>query len=73
MAPFENLPGDMIVVIGFFSKREYAYLAKAGYKAAQRMKTPKRHESRPAQVHISREFSPISDRDRRSNYPTSKC
>ena len=35
MVPYENDPGSSVVVIGLFSKREYAYLTEKGYKAAR--------------------------------------
>jgi len=33
--PFDNEPGSAILFLGFYSKREYAYLTEAGYRRAQ--------------------------------------
>jgi hypothetical protein len=35
MEVYDNPPGSSVVVIGLYSKREYAYLTKKGYKAAR--------------------------------------
>ncbi|HHV7383818.1 hypothetical protein NJB25_07210 [Escherichia fergusonii] len=32
---YDNKPGSSVVVIGFYSKREYTHLTEAGYKAAR--------------------------------------
>src|SRR5437773_6605779 len=36
MAPFENKPDSIFMVMGVFSKRKFVYLTEKGYKAAQR-------------------------------------
>jgi len=35
MVPYENKPGQALVILSFYSKREYAYLTEDGYRAAQ--------------------------------------
>ena len=47
----ENPPDSSIVVIGFYSKREYVYLTEKGYRTA-RKPAPKRVSPTPS-VHIS--------------------
>src|SRR5262245_34222732 len=32
MAMYDNPPGSGVIVLGFYSKREYAYLTEAGYR-----------------------------------------
>lgn len=43
MEPYENSPGSHVIVVAFFSKREFVYLTEKGYRAAQ--KTPVRSAS----------------------------
>lgn len=51
--PFDNEPGSGILFLGFYSKREYAYLTEAGYRQAQKNAAP-REKSVPQQhVQIS--------------------
>lgn len=35
MKMYDNEPGSSVVIIGFYSKREYTHLTEAGYKAAR--------------------------------------
>jgi hypothetical protein len=50
MFPYENPPGSNVLVIAFFSKRDYAYLTERGYREA--LKAPPKRASGP-NVHIS--------------------
>jgi hypothetical protein len=52
LAPFDNRPGSGVVVLGFFSKREYVCLTEFGYRAAAQM-VSKKPRSNPSHVHIS--------------------
>ena len=53
MVPFDNDPNSSVVVIGLFSKYEYAYLTEKGYKAAQKIQDKKGQRSATPNVHIS--------------------
>ncbi|WP_227720276.1 hypothetical protein [Yersinia proxima] len=51
--PFENTPGKMMI-IGSYSKREYAYLTETGYKEARKAPNrPQRVQRVVNHVHIS--------------------
>jgi hypothetical protein len=53
MVPFQNKSGSRMLVVAFFSKREYAYLTESGYRAASQQPRPtSRSASRPV-VNIS--------------------
>ncbi len=53
MVPFDNKRGSAVIILAFFSKREYVYLTEAGYRAASQIAKQKpRHAPRP-HVHIS--------------------
>jgi len=52
MVPFPNRPGIGVFVLSLFSKREYAYLTEAGYRAADQMERQFPRSS-PVRVHIS--------------------
>lgn len=43
---YNNPPGATVVFIGSFSKREYTHLTTKGYKAAQRLRSTKRPQTR---------------------------
>ncbi|MEQ9834769.1 hypothetical protein [Pectobacterium versatile] len=48
LVPFENDPSSSLIMIGSYSKEEYAYLTKEGYKAAR--KSPNRPQQRVQRV-----------------------
>lgn len=52
MEAYENDPNSSVFVVALFSKREYAYLTKEGYRAAQKAK-PDARPGACASVHIS--------------------
>jgi hypothetical protein len=52
VVPFDNPPGSSVFVIGLRSKREYAYLTEAGYRAAGETDNQTPRTSQP-RVHIS--------------------
>jgi hypothetical protein len=53
MAAYNNPPGSNVVLIGLYSKREYAYLTEAGYKKAQKNTTFRATQPGRQNVHIS--------------------
>ena len=54
MKAYENRPGDFAIIIGSYSKREYAYLTEDGYKAARKAPNrPQRIQRVVNNVHIS--------------------
>jgi hypothetical protein len=53
MVPYKNSPDSAVVVVGLFSKREYACLTEKGYKAAQRGQAERASRSGTPRVHIS--------------------
>ncbi|MDE8742832.1 hypothetical protein PZA20_13505 [Pectobacterium polaris] len=48
LVPFENDPSSSLIMIGSYSKEEYAYLTTEGYKAAR--KSPNRPQQRVQRV-----------------------
>lgn len=52
MAPFDNDPDSSVIVLMMFSKREFAYLTEAGYRAAAQIDREKPSSNR-TNVHIS--------------------
>jgi hypothetical protein len=50
--PFPNEPGSGVVILSWFSKREYMSLTEAGYRVAAQMDNEKPRTSQP-RVHIS--------------------
>jgi hypothetical protein len=52
MVPFDNKPGSSVFILALFSKREYAYLTEAGYRAAVQVANQRPQSSSP-RVHIS--------------------
>lgn len=51
-AVYDNDPGSSVVVLGFYSKREYVYLKEAGYRAASEFAVPKA-PARPAAPRVT--------------------
>jgi hypothetical protein len=52
MVPFDNEPGSGVFILVLHSKREYAYLTEAGYRAAAQVAN-QRPRTSPPHVHIS--------------------
>jgi hypothetical protein len=53
LEPYPNDPGSNILVLMFFSKNEYSYLTEDGYKAATKIKAPRRPRPSTPNIHIS--------------------
>jgi len=53
LLPYENRPGSTVFVMGIISRREFAYLTEAGYKAARETQAVKKQSFETTHLHIS--------------------
>lgn len=53
MEMYDNPPGSGVFIVGFYSKREYAYLTEAGYRVPTDTASGPSSRARAAQIHIS--------------------